>query len=202
MEFTSKDVNFSWQPNAKRIKRAINLSWQDVENACVDISRQIVSSGFEPHIVLPVLWGGAIPARLLIDMLDIKREDCIMVKSESYKDCKAKDNIKITMDYKCNYTIHPHEIKILIIEEIVDSGRTIKEIISKLVEMGLCRENIRVASLVWNNILVDRKMESGEFLYGPKSEEPDYYHMESFGDWVVFPWDKQEYFRAIRTCRD
>ena len=181
----------------KYTSKAINLSWQDVENACIDISRQIATSEFKPDIIFPVLWGGAIPARLLIDMLNLKRSDCVTINCESYKDCKAQDQIHISMDYKCNNLTLAKKRKILIIEEIVDSGRTIREITKKFEAMGFIKENIKVATLVWNSSLEDILVEKNFKSFGPRNEEPNFYHLMSSGEWIVFPWDKQEFFRTI-----
>jgi hypothetical protein len=54
-------------------KTVLNLSWQDVENACIDLSHKIMmDKNHKPDIVIPVLWGGIIPARIMIDIMNIK----------------------------------------------------------------------------------------------------------------------------------
>lgn len=165
-------------------RKIINLDWQDIETACLDVSRKIKASGFDADIVLPVLWGGIVPARIIMDILDINRVDCKPIHARSYKDCKSQTDIDIEIHIpKDNYT----NCKALIIEEIVDSGRTVKTIMDHLEEYRFMRKNIAVATLVWRN-------KSNNMV-------PDFYHMIIDKEWIIYPWDKNEYIRSLKCLQ-
>lgn len=158
----------------------LNLSWQDVENACIDVSHQIAASKFKADIILPVLWGGIIPARMILDIMNIPRDKMKPIYAKSYEGCKASTTIDVEMKFPNNdYKEH----RVLIIEEIVDSGRTVSCLKNFLESYSFKKEHVRVATLVWRK--------SVSLMCGV-----NYYHKEVNKEWVIFPWDKQEYMRA------
>lgn len=168
----------------KEYQMSFNLSWDNVENACLDISSKIIKADFKPDIVLPVLWGGVIPCRLIMDILDMDRTKCKPIISRSYESCESKNDIYVEMHFPVN---NYSDRKVLIVEEIVDSGRTIKRIKELLFGYGFKFENIMVATLVWR----DRSLYSTDYIV------PNFFHKIIDKEWIIFPWDKQEYLRTL-----
>lgn len=173
----------------------LNVSWQEVENACLDIAHQIKQAKFKPHIVVPVLWGGVIPSRIIMDIMDFDRTKCIPVSTMSYKDCQATEEITVDIPNKLSQETQCYSNDILIIEEIIDSGRTIERIIQEIVITcpRITIEKIRVATLF------TRAIEKNERYWKPLGVVHTcniYRHKEINDEWVIFPWDKQEYMRS------
>jgi len=163
--------------------KIIALSWEYIEDACLNIAHQIKQDEFLPDLILPVLWGGAIPSRILIDMMNWPRTICYPITARSY--CSMKQAQSLFVDINLNFNMEdPQNKKVLIIEEIIDTGNTMKYTISKLIESGFKENNIEVASIAYRSSC---------------QRIPDYWHIEVKNEWVVFPWDKREYIREIES---
>lgn len=169
-------------------EETLSLSWDDVEKACINIGHKISISGFKPDFILPVLWGGVIPARILIDIMDWDRSICIPIFARSYINCDLDKDIKIQIDIPQK---DPSKKDILIVEEIVDSGRTTKNIKEHLLQLGYAPNNVKIASVARrNHRYLDFRKEN--------DEKPDFFHITVNEEWVIYPWDRQEYMRVMR----
>jgi hypoxanthine phosphoribosyltransferase len=168
----------------------INLSWQDIEDSCINISHKIKKDFFNPDITIPVLWGGAIPSRILMDIMNLDREQCISVVSKSYEACESKKEIDMSFpSFFPIKRVHLSESKFLIIDDIIDSGRTIESILKHLIKQipSISLNNIKVATICCRKFKVPSEIIYCDNLYYDKIVEDE---------WVVFPWDKQEYMRS------
>lgn len=148
----------------------IKLSWKDVEKTTDKLAKKIKASGFKPDYIIGITTGGLIPLSLLAKRLKIKRILTVSA-SISKKDKKLKIIYAPDIDLKSK--------KVLLIDEIVETGTTLK----KISEMFTKKFNIgelKTATLGMNK---DR----GTF-------HPDYYIFEEKGEWVVFPWEDEEKF--------
>lgn len=161
----------------------LNLSWNDVEYACLDVAHQISLSGFKPTIVLPVLWGGIVPARILIDIMGWNRKCCRPIVARSYVGGEQGKEIHVDIPFCIN---DPNNQKILIIEEIIDTSRTIRETLKQLETQHGCDEtSIEIATLYKRQCTAFRPFAI------------NYHHKTIEDEWIIFPWDKHEYMRSI-----
>ena len=159
----------------------LSLSWEYIEGACLNIAHKIKQEEFKPDLILPVLWGGAIPARILIDMMNWPRTKCRPIVARSYYSSKRNKDVSVDIDFDID---NPETQNVLIVEEIIDTGNTYSATILKLVEKGFCSGKIYLASIAFR--------EFGKIV-------PDFYHVKVKNEWIVFPWDKREYIREIET---
>ncbi|ABN69712.1 phosphoribosyltransferase [Staphylothermus marinus F1] len=149
------------------------ISWKQLHIALINLAKTMISEGYRPDIIYAVIKGGLIPARILSDLLEVDQIGFIGVKF--YKGIG-------TREAKPELTLPPtHPVRnknVLVVDDVVDSGRTLQLVLEELNRYGA--RNIK--SLViyvkpWSPIY------------------PDYYYKET-RNWVVFPWE------IIETSRE
>ncbi len=144
------------------------LDWDDVTRLVEELATKIVNDNYVPDVLIAVGRGGDIPARIISDLLGVK--EIKHVRAKYYESISVKkDEVEveiIDMDLKNK--------KVLVIDDLVDSGNTLRTIEKKILELS--PSSIKVATLQvkpWS------------------SREPDYFAMKT-GNWVVYPWEKLE----------
>lgn len=152
----------------------IVYSYDDFCAGISHISNQVKESGFQPDYIVGVVRGGAIPASYLSHKLKLP----VVMVSWNTRD-------ELGNDHNCWIPEDLHEgKKVLIVDDIVDGGETIKELLEdwfgSTAGLGeLPVDNIRVASM-W---------------YNPAQEETvvDFYHhtidRNVDSRWIIFPWE-------------
>ena len=148
----------------------IKLSWEDVEKIADKLVKKIKSSGFKPDYIIGITKGGLIPLSLLAKRLGIKK---ILTVSATL----SKKDKKLKIIYAPNIDLKGK--KVLLVDEIVETGTTLKKISKMLTDKYNVGE-LKTATLGMNK---DR----GKF-------HPDYYIIEEQGEWVVFPWENEKNF--------
>ena len=149
------------------------LSWANMEGLCADIHFQMILKKYKPDCIIGLSRGGIVPARLFSDYFDVV-EDVFSL------DIKMYTGIKSVMEEAVIRPFHDDVKgkKILIVDDIWDSGMTMRAVLKYL--QG---EDLTTATLYKNPKVVD-----GPNYYGTLSKE---------GTWVVFPWEKEETKREM-----
>lgn len=135
-------------------------------------AREIYDSGFRPEVLI-ALWRGGAPVGIAIhEFFDFKGVECYhtSIKTCSYtgigERCEPSvENMDCIME-----KLGPHT-RVLVVDDIFDSGSTVRAVRDKLLEATDC---VRVATLYYrpeHNIT--------DFI-------PDFYFKET-GTWLVFP---------------
>lgn len=148
------------------------LTWKDFENCCYCLNQKFALDNYTPEIIIGLSRGGVIPARILSDILN--NFDLYFIDVKLYDGTKKKDNIVIRSDVDLSLI---KDKKAVIVDDIYDSGTTIKSVVSYL------------KSKEFNNI-------STATLYAREglNEYPNYYSkIVKRKDWIVFPWEKNEF---------
>jgi len=157
-------------------KDVIAWSWYDLQ--VKQLKKIIVKDGFTPDVVVGIMRGGVIPAIMLSHQFDVPCESVLL----SYRDSQGDSQINVVSAILRLYS------NVLIVEDIVDSGKTMSEL-KKFIDNDLScyypkdkkpLPTIKYAS-VWYNVSQ------------PVSVD---YHAVTFDrnknhDWFVFPWEKQ-----------
>ncbi|HAR99893.1 MAG: Phosphoribosyltransferase [Candidatus Moranbacteria bacterium GW2011_GWC2_37_73] len=146
------------------------ISWHEVAQAVENIADQISKDGFEADYIIGITTGGIIPLGLLVKK--IKIEKILTVSAKSYEKEKQGE-----LDISYLPEANLKGMKVLLIDEIADTGQTLKQISQILIDKYDTGE-IRTASLVVNK-------KNCNFL-------PNYFALLT-DKWVVFPWDKEEF---------
>lgn len=151
------------------------LSWTDVKFLCEGLASQIIASKYNPDIVIGLLWGGAIPTRIIMDMANIDRSKVMLIETKYYDGTKRKKEVQVMLDPD---RIWVENKKILIIDDIYDTGRTLKALKKKLC-LRQKPKSIKIATLVCKR---PRPKNSFNVL-----------GIQDKSTWVVFPWEEVEY---------
>ncbi|MBE9391586.1 phosphoribosyltransferase [Fervidicoccus fontis] len=152
----------------------LTLKWEDIENAVAAISEKIIESNFNPNVVVGILRGGWIPARIFADFLGIKNIGAIEIKF--YKGIEEKmERPVITQPL----VLDIRNKNVLLVDDVADSGKSLQTALSAINFYG--PKNLKTVSLYvkpWSVII------------------PDYYYGET-DKWIVFPWEKRETIEAL-----
>ncbi len=149
------------------------VSWEEIVEWSKELADKVKASGYKPDIIVAVARGGYVPARLLCDFLDVT--DLLSVQSQHWVEA-ARAAEKAILKYP--YKIDARGKKILLVDDIVDTGETLllaRDYILREWEPG----EVRIAVLQWISTVAKFR--------------PDYYHLE-VRDWTWFqyPWTRLE----------
>jgi len=98
------------------------LSWDDIETMTDELAGKIKASGFEPDYIIGITIGGLIPLHFLAKKLG-GTSNILTISVNSYnKDKKGSVNIKYMPEVDLSGK------KVLLLDEIVGTGDTIKEV--------------------------------------------------------------------------
>lgn len=151
------------------------LTWRKINEAILRLAQNIISEGLETDLIVGILRGGYIVARILSDMIGTDNIGVVEVKFYKGIEERAERPIitqPLTVDVKGK--------NVLIVDDVVDSGRTL-EIVTEQVRLRGAK-SVRTAVL----------------FYKPKSIiKPDFYAQE-VREWVVFPWELCEFIRELK----
>jgi hypoxanthine phosphoribosyltransferase len=150
------------------------LNWNDIDHACDMIAQTIMTDKVKFDSIICAGRGGMIPSRILSDKLDIP--EVHFVNAKAYSGIGKRDQVFVSS------SIGPlSKQKVLIVDDILDSGVTLEAINQKVIQSKLPQDQplyTRTATLCWKNV---------------QPLKPSYYHYDIEKDvWVVFPWEKCE----------
>ena len=153
----------------------IFINSNDFMNLSLTLARNIKESEYKPDAIIGVSRGGCFPAIAIHEYLNYKGIECkyYVITAKSYDKNTRQDQVFIDMSKhtqdclnKCN--------RILIVDDVFDSGYTIMNICNYLYQIGLTSNKFKVATPY----------------YKPKCNKttiiPDFYVKET-DKWIVFP---------------
>ena len=124
------------------------LPYDNVRDDALKLAKKIYDDGFIPDVIYTSLRGGAYMANVISEYfkLALKGKKPVLyaaVVARSYTDVRQHDAIRID-----GWTYSPEHLragdKILLIDDIFDTGRTRNYLVSVLMEKGVPREDIKV----------------------------------------------------------
>ncbi len=148
------------------------VSFDETKMLCIEIMRQMYLSEWKPELIIGVTRGGALPAVLLSQMLGVKMVGL---------DVSLRDNTKYgpeTNAWAAEDALAGE--KILIVDDINDTGATINWIVNDWGPEIKWGEVVRFATL-FDNEASDSKIDvsyMGTTIN--KATNPE---------WIVFPWE-------------
>ena len=155
----------------------LKVSWEAYQGYCEELAEKIRQSNFQPDKLVAISRGGLVPARLLADFLDIRNIHVIGVGLYSGIG-KQKNEIRVVQDIgNCS----PGE-KILIVDDIADSGRTLEFVKNHLAKKSNGTAEIKIATV--------------HFKPGSKVI-PDYFVQKTTA-WIEYPYEAKEIKREIQ----
>jgi len=148
------------------------LTWENVELISEELAQKIKESSFQPDYIIGVTTGGLFPLALLAKELKLNK-----ILTFSAKTSGSDKNKKLHIMYAPNIDLR--DKKILLVDEIVEKGITLR----KIVEMIKRKYNVSELKTATMGVNKDKCL-----FY------PDYYVFFEQGEWVKFPWEKKEKF--------
>lgn len=142
------------------------LTWEGFGAATRELAQTIVDSGFVPEIVIAVARGGMIPGGALTYAIGVKLTDAINV--EFYTDIAKTLPDPILLAPLLD-TESIKDKRLLVVDDVVDSGRTMELVIDLLKSYGA---DVRSAVLYTKPTTVI---------------QPDY-SWRNTDRWIAFPW--------------
>ena len=137
-------------------------------------AQTIQNQNYTPDIIIGIARGGLISARILTDLL--LTPQLAIIQIEFYTDiAKTKQRPTLTQPLTGDITGK----KILLVDDIADSGQSLKLAKTHLQQQGA--KEIRTATL---------------YIKPQSIITPDFYEKQT-SRWVVFPWDTKETLRKI-----
>lgn len=155
------------------------VSWRKLHLILGELALRVLSDGFKPDIIYAVVKGGLIPARILADFLSVETIGFIGVSF--YKrigEHTAKPELTLPP------TVNVRGQDVLIVDDVVESGRTLQLVIEELSRYGAGK--IRSLAL---------------YVKPWRTYTPDYYY-ESTTNWLVFPWEIVETYKERRDLEE
>ncbi|MCR4713483.1 MAG: phosphoribosyltransferase [Treponemataceae bacterium] len=125
------------------------LPYDQVRNNSLKMAHRILKDGFIPDVIYVSLRGGAYVANVVSEYFKIARKDVhpvlyAAVVARSYTDIRERDRVMID-----GWTYSPEHLrpgdKILLVDDIFDTGKTINYLVEVLLEKGIPRKDIKVA---------------------------------------------------------
>jgi hypoxanthine phosphoribosyltransferase len=144
-------------------------SWNQISSLLQKLAKQVQESGFNPDVIVGVSRGGWIPARILSDLLENK--NLTSIATEFYEDI-AKTKQKPTITQPVSVSVKNK--KVLVVDDLADTGESLKVVNSHLKEKGV--KEVRIAVIY----------------YKPWSVTTPHYYEKTSNKWIVFPWEHKE----------
>ncbi len=125
------------------------LPYDTVRNNALKLAHRIHADGFVPDIIYVSLRGGAYLGNVISEYFKIVRKSdrpvfYAAVVAHSYTDVQAHEQVRIDgWTYSPEYLRHGD--RVLLVDDIYDSGRTINHLVEILLEKGIPRTDIKVA---------------------------------------------------------
>lgn len=125
------------------------VSFETVRNNSLKLARTIYEGGFEPDVVYVSLRGGAYVGNVMSEYFKVVRRGSrpvfyAAVVARSYSDIREQDLVMVD-----GWTYSPEYLrsgdKVLLIDDIFDSGNTINHLVDIILRKGLPRDDVRVA---------------------------------------------------------
>jgi len=124
------------------------LPYDVVRNDALKIAYRIYNDGFIPDVIYSSLRGGAYMANVISEYYKIVRKDFhpvlyAAVVARSYTDIQQHDKVYVDGWSYAPEHLRPGD-KIMLIDDIFDTGRTINSLVEIFLEHGIPRGNIKV----------------------------------------------------------
>ncbi|MCE4628218.1 MAG: hypothetical protein F7C34_03610 [Desulfurococcales archaeon] len=155
----------------------MHVSWEEIERIIEDIASKIRSS-YNPEVIVAIIRGGLVPARLLSDHLGV--DDILTLEIKLYEGIGVRGRRPYLRQ---PLTGEIRGKRVLLVDDISDTGLTL-QLAQEIVSFYL-PEEVKTAALYikpWTSFVTD--------YYGGVTDK-----------WVVFPWEKKEFQRLMEESQ-
>lgn len=156
--------------------RYVHATWQDIQRLCEEVAEQVRRSNFKPDIIVAIARGGFPPARIISDILDVRRVASMTVE---YYRAVGETKSKPKVVFPLNADVKGK--KVLIVDDVADTGHSLLAAKEHVEQAGA--SEVRVATLHYKPWSVLR---------------PDYYARETDA-WIIYAWERWEAIRDLAS---
>jgi len=150
------------------------LGWEDIYNLTLQLSERVVSSAYEPNVIVGIARGGWIPARILSDVL--YTQTMWNVRIEYYTELGVRGpEPRVTQPL----SVPLEGKKILLVDEVADTGESLRHATEYIKSLGVAEVRTAVLHLKPTSMV-----------------RPDYY-IQEVSAWIVYPWEIRESIIAL-----
>lgn len=151
-------------------------SWDYIYGLCIKVADKVKHSKYKPDLIVAISRGGWVPGRVLSDILENMK--IATIRAEYYEDIyKTRSKPEITQPLP----IDIGRKRILLVDDIADSGHSLKLVREHLLELGA--KDVKVCTLYtkpWSVVVPD---------FSPRKTDA----------WVCFPHEIFETMRKIHV---
>ncbi len=148
------------------------ITWRKLYTIILKVANRIINDGYKPDIIYAVVKGGLIPARILMDLLGVDELGLIGVKYYTGINTR-RDKPLLSLPP----TLSVVDKRILVVDDIVDTGETLRLVVEELSEQEpSCLRTVVLYVKPWTHF------------------KPNYYYGLTT-KWIVFPWELGETIR-------
>lgn len=125
------------------------LPYRTVRNNAIKLAYRIYQSDFIPDVIYVSLRGGAYLGNVISEYFKLVRREerpvyYAAVVARSYQNINVQQQVKVE-----GWTYNPAHLRqgdrVLIIDDIFDTGRTINRLVEIILEKGIPRQDIKIA---------------------------------------------------------
>lgn len=146
------------------------VDWTEVNHLCNVIANNVV----KPDLIIGIATGAMIPTSIVARKLNIFNVEFIGLKSYT----KEKTQNSIQLYHKPDLEFASDK-KILVIDDLLDSGNSFNYVNNYLLSLGLLQSNIQYAVMHYK-IKDEKQYKPLNFVYGTQCA----------GDvWLAYPWE-------------
>lgn len=149
-------------------------TWSQIYDLTLCLAQKIRSSGYQPHVIVGIIRGGLVPARVLSDLLEVQQMATIQVEfyvniGKTASEPVLKQGLAVSVAGK----------RVLVVDDIADSGKSLQLALNYLQGQGAA------------------EIKSATLYYKRKSVIQPSFFEKVTECWVVFPWETRETLREI-----
>lgn len=154
------------------------VSYDEIVKWTQSVAKQVLECECKPTVIVGLTRGGWVPARLLCDLLGVKK--LYAVKTEHWGVTANQDG-KALLTQELNTSIENEDV--LVVDDITDTGESLTLALAHLYKMK------------------PRSLKSATLLHITHSKmRPDFYAVEVPEErwtWFIFPWNTNEDIRTL-----
>ncbi|MBO3757952.1 MAG: phosphoribosyltransferase family protein [Thermoproteota archaeon] len=145
------------------------VDWQTFYSLCLEAADKVKRSKKRYDAFVGISRGGLVPLRILSD--ELEQENLFVIRVVFYEDIKKTATEPIIKD---DIKINVKGLKLLVIDDVSDSGRSLKKVIEYLRDAGA------------------KEVDSLTIFYKPHSEVIPTFYVRETKKWIVFPHERRE----------
>lgn len=152
------------------------VTWEEIDRLVGEVARKIEESGFRPDVIVGIIRGGMIPARLIADRLGV--DTIATIEFKMYKGMRIRGERPYIRQ---PLTLELVGKRVLIVDDVSDTGLTLLHAVQAV------------------NLYMPSEVKTATLYVKPWTDYRPDYHGPTTDKWIVFPWERKEYEREVAS---